>query len=70
MAFYSEPFRDLFFQPGTSRRIFAAVVTLLAGHWAPNLGNRFFIAVFFLLVRLQRRFALVPRLAAPDAPTP
>jgi FADH2-dependent halogenase len=69
-AFYSEPFRDLFFQPGTSRRIFAAVVTLLAGHWAPNFGNRFFIALFFILVGTQRRFALVPRLAVSDAPAP
>jgi hypothetical protein len=64
LAFYTEGFRDLFFQPGASRRIFAAVVTLLAGHWAPNFGNRFFIAAFFFLVSVQRRFALVPRLAA------
>jgi FADH2-dependent halogenase len=70
LAFYSESFRDIFFQPGASRRVFAAVVTLLAGRWTPNVANRFFIAVFFLLVRVQRRFALVPRLASSAAPRP
>jgi len=62
LAFYTASFRDLFFQPGASRRIFAAVVTVLGGHWRPRLANRLWIALFFLLARLQRRVELVPRI--------
>lgn len=64
LAFYTQNFRDLFFQPGAGSPLFSAVVTQLAGRWRPRLvPTRLLIAFFFLLVRLQRRFALAPRLA-------
>jgi hypothetical protein len=34
---------------------------VLAGNWRPTLLTRLKLAYFFLLVRIQRRFALVPR---------
>ena len=62
LAFYTAGFRDLFFQPGASPRVFAAVVTVLGGRWRPRLPSRLWIALFFLLARLQRHVALVPRI--------
>jgi FADH2-dependent halogenase len=63
LAFYTHSFRDLFFQPGAGSPLFRAVVTQLAGRWRPHrVSTRFLISFFFLLVKLQRRFALVPRL--------
>jgi len=67
LAFYSPSFRDLFFQPGAGSRIFSAVVTVLAGKWRPDWPARLLIGWFFFLVRLQRRFELVPRIYPKDA---
>jgi flavin-dependent dehydrogenase len=65
LAFYTHNFRDLFFQPGAPTPLFSAVVTQLAGIWSPRrLRTRFLIAFFFLLVWIQRRFALAPRLGS------
>ena len=66
LAFYTPQFRDLFFQPGAPTAIFRAVVTVLAGNWRPRLRTRLLIEVFFLLVRLQRSFPLVERIARRD----
>jgi len=67
VAFYTPWFRDLFFQPGPPPALFRAVVTVLAGVWRPRLGTRALLELFFLAVRLQRRFRLVPRIARRDA---
>ncbi len=66
LAFYRPEFRDLFFQPGPPPALFRAVVTVLAGNWRPRLRTRLLIEVFFLFVRLQRRFRLVERIARRD----
>jgi FADH2-dependent halogenase len=67
--FYSAEFRDLFFSPDPPPKMFAAVVTLLAGYWNPPLMERFWIRMFFLLCRVQKRFGIVPShlRPAPDA---
>jgi len=67
LAFYTPWFRDLFFQPGPPPALFRAVVTVLAGNWRPRLTTRLLIGVFFLFVRMQRRFRLVEPVARRDA---
>ncbi len=62
IAFYTPEFRDLFFNDEPPRRVFASVVTIFAGYWRPDLATRAWVAVFFLLVRLQRWFRFAPRL--------
>jgi len=63
VGFYTPEFRDLFFAESPSPQMFRALVTVFAGYWRPALGTRLWIAVFFQLVRLQRVFRLVPRVA-------
>jgi hypothetical protein len=67
IAFYSPEFRDLFFQAEPPRRIFSAVVTVLAGRWRPSLWNRFLARLFFLFVAIQRRIPISPREHRRDA---
>jgi flavin-dependent dehydrogenase len=55
-GFYTSAFRDLFFSPDPPPRIFRAVIAVFAGYWRPSLVTRFWIAMFFLSVRLQARF--------------
>lgn len=68
LGFYSRSFRDLFFQPDEGQRFFRAVVTYLAGNWQPSLRTRLMVELFFVLVRVQARFALAPRLETGPAP--
>ncbi len=63
LAFYTPQFRDLFFQPGPPPLLFRAVVTVLGGYWHPRFFTRRLIDLFFLFVRVQRRFRLVAPLA-------
>ena len=66
LAFYTASFRDLFFQPAASPTFFRAVVTVLGGRWRPTLPTRLVIGLFFVIVRLQRRFDLAPRIYPKD----
>ncbi len=65
LGFYSAEFRDLFFREDPPRRMFRSLVTVFAGYWTPDLTTRFWVALFFLLVRVQRHVPLVPRLPPP-----
>lgn len=60
--FYTRPFMELFFRPNPQFQIPDAIVAILAGEleggWRINLRRK----LFFLLVWLQGRFELVPRL--------
>jgi flavin-dependent dehydrogenase len=56
LGFYTPAFRDLFFSADPPAHMFRAVVTVLAGYWRPSLATRLWLALFFLSVRLQRRF--------------
>lgn len=58
VGFYSPQFRDLFFDPDPPHLLFRSVITVLAGRWDASLRTRLLNHVFFLLVRLQRRFSL------------
>jgi len=66
LGFYRPEFRDLFFQPGPPPALFRAVVTVLAGNWRPSWRTRRQVDLFFVAVRLQRRFRLVERIARRD----
>ena len=62
VAFYSKSFRDLFFQGQSESPFFVAVVTFLAGIWRPSLKTRFMVRLFLVLVKVQARYPLVPRI--------
>ncbi len=62
VGFYDPPFRDLFFRPDAPLGIREALISVLAGNWRPSLRTRVRIALFFVAVRLQRRFGIAPRL--------
>jgi flavin-dependent dehydrogenase len=67
IGFYSPEFRDHFFQQGPVSALYRAVVTVLAGRWELDPITAFLNNLFFFLVRLQRRFALSPRVHRRDA---
>jgi flavin-dependent dehydrogenase len=59
IGFYSPEFRDLFFDPEPPRQMFRAIVTVLSGRWDASLRTRVLNRLFFALVALQRRAAIV-----------
>jgi flavin-dependent dehydrogenase len=63
VGFYDPHFRDLWFTPSSRFGLYEAVLSVLAGNWRPAWPTRLRIALFFLLVRLQRFFPLAPRTA-------
>ena len=59
IGFYSPEFRDLFFDPEPPKSVFRAVVTVLCGRWNASLRTRILNGLFFALVAIQRRFAII-----------
>lgn len=59
IGFYSPEFRDLFFDPEPPRQMFRAIVTVLSGKWDASLRTRVLNRLFFALVALQKRAAIV-----------
>jgi flavin-dependent dehydrogenase len=64
LGFYTAEFRDLFFAESPPRRMFRSLITVFAGYWRPAPTTRIWVALFFLLVRLQRWVRFSPRAAA------
>jgi len=60
--YYTPEFIDVFMQPSDRFAIRAAVNSALAGNVSPRLGLRARLAVFFLVVRLQRFLRMRPPL--------
>ena len=60
LAFYTTGFRDLFFSDNPPKRMFRAIVTVLAGHWRPSWASRVWLWLFFVTVRMQTRFGFAP----------
>ncbi len=60
VAFYTDGFRDLFFSDDPPRRMFHAIITVLAGYWRPSWPARGWLWLFFLSVRMQSRFRFAP----------
>jgi flavin-dependent dehydrogenase len=61
-AFYTPEFRDLFFNADPPERMLRSLISVFAGYWNPPVENRVWVALFFLLVHLQRWVRLAPRL--------
>ena len=59
-GFYTHEFRDLFFSPDPPQRMFRSLVVVFAGYWRPSVLTRFWVTLFFLIVRLQSRLRFVP----------
>lgn len=66
-GFYTPWFRDVFFQPDAPPAIFRAVITVLAGHWRVSWRTRALLELFFLAVRVQRRFRIAEPIVRRDA---
>ena len=60
LGFYTPEFRDLFFAKDPPGWVFRSVVTIFAGYWQPSVRTRASVALFFLLVKLQRHLKFVP----------
>jgi FADH2-dependent halogenase len=63
--FYTTPFMEVFLEPRAKWGLAAAVNAVLAGELAGGWRLWWRLRMFFLVVRLQRRFALAPRIRFP-----
>ena len=67
--FYDRDFLEVFFHPSERFGLLDAVVGVLAGNIFQTRGNRFRLALFFFLVRLQKwRGAVAPRISWDSLP--
>jgi flavin-dependent dehydrogenase len=72
-GYYTTPFMELFMEPRDKFSMPAAITALLAGEVEGGWRIRWRLRLFFFLVKLQKRFGIVPRLnfsesAAPSTP--
>jgi len=67
-AYYTPWFMELFLRPNHRFDIPASVNAVLAGDLEPGWRIRWRLALFFLLVRIQKHFPLAPRLDFTSAP--
>jgi flavin-dependent dehydrogenase len=69
-SFYTTPFMELFLHPSDHCELFSAVIGALAGEVEGNWALRWRLQYFFLLVKIQARWPMVPRLSfAPREPS-
>lgn len=68
--FYTTPFMEIFMNPREKFDLPAAVNAALAGELSGNWSLRWRMRLFFLLVSIQARKPLAPRIVFRDAPTP
>jgi FADH2-dependent halogenase len=68
--FYTDAFMDLFMQPRPKFSLPDAVVAILAGELEGGWRLTWRRRVFFWLVKLQRRWPIVPRLSMSESATP
>jgi FADH2-dependent halogenase len=61
--YYTTPFMELFLHPSHHCQLFSAVNAVLAGELEGGWRLRWRLEYFFLLVRIQRYFPLVPRIS-------
>lgn len=61
--FYTTPFMELFLHPSDHCNLFSAVIGVLAGEVEPSWALRWRLYYFFLLIKLQSRWPLVPHIA-------
>ena len=61
--YYTTPFMELFLQPRNHYDLPSAVIAVLAGEVEGGWALRWRLEYFFLLVKLQKRWPLVPRIS-------
>jgi FADH2-dependent halogenase len=61
--YYTTPFMELFLQPRDHFDLPSAVIAVLAGEVEGSWALRWRVKYFKLLIKLQARFPLVPRLS-------
>jgi len=62
-GFYTTPFMELFFAPREKWQLASAVNAILAGEVEGGLRLKWRLRLFFLLVKIQKRWPLVPRIS-------
>ncbi|HZL42294.1 MAG TPA: tryptophan 7-halogenase, partial [Verrucomicrobiae bacterium] len=62
-AFYTSPFMDLFLQPRPKFHLPDAIVAILAGELEGGWKLRWRRRLFFWLIKIQKRWPLVPRIS-------
>lgn len=62
-GYYTKPFMELFMEPKPKFNLPAAIVAILAGELDGGWGIEWRRRLFFLLIRLQARWPLVPRIS-------
>lgn len=60
--YYTTPFMELFLNPREHMNLFSAVIGLLSGYFEGSWALRWRVEYFFLLVKIQSRWPIVPRL--------
>ena len=60
--FYTTPFMELFLRPNEHANLFSAVIGALAGEVEGSWSLRWRLEYFFLLVKIQARWPIAPRL--------
>jgi flavin-dependent dehydrogenase len=61
--FYTKPFMDIFFEPREKFNLVAAVNAALAGELEGGWKMKWRMRLFFLIVKLQAKYPLVPRIS-------
>ena len=61
--YYTTPFMELFLHPREHMNLFSAVIGLLAGYFEGSWSLRWRIEYFFMLVKIQGRWPIVPRVS-------
>ena len=68
-GWYSQEFIEVFVNPERRLKLPQAINSILAGNMTPSWRVRWRLAVFYVVVRLQQRFTICPRLdLTPGAP--
>ncbi len=60
--YYTTPFMELFLRPTERFNLFSAVIGVLAGEVEGSWALRWRMELFFLLVKIQKRWPFVPRI--------
>jgi FADH2-dependent halogenase len=68
-GYYTTPFMELFMEPRPKFNLPGAIVAILAGELEGGWGIEWRRKLFFLLIRLQARWPLVPRLSFEETPS-
>lgn len=61
--YYTKPFMELFLRPSEHANLFSAIIGVLAGEFEGSWSLRWRVEYFFLLVKIQARWPMSPRIS-------